>query len=128
MNLPVHKTNRSLHAIHLSFIHFLSIHLIRLSINLIHISIRCTHLLIYIYLSMFLCLTVSLHDLYFYIYKYICVCLCVYLSKTKKLNSVAFSPQTNYTDRATAACRRSYCQLLRIEGVAWSAQRIPMAV
>jgi hypothetical protein len=25
----------------------------------------------------------------------------------KKLNSVAFSPQANYTDRATAACRRS---------------------
>jgi hypothetical protein len=25
----------------------------------------------------------------------------------KKLNSVAFSPEANYTDRATAACRRS---------------------
>jgi hypothetical protein len=37
---------------------------------------------------------------------------------------VAFSPQANYTDRATAACR----QLLRIEGLAWLAQRIPMAV
>jgi hypothetical protein len=48
--------------------------------------------------------------------------------KTKKLNSVAFSPQANYTDRATAACRRSQCQLLLIEGVAWSAQRIPAAV
>jgi hypothetical protein len=24
-----------------------------------------------------------------------------------KLNSVAFNPQANYTDRATAACRRS---------------------
>jgi hypothetical protein len=44
------------------------------------------------------------------------------------LNSVAFSPQANNTDRATAACRRSYCQLLWIEGVAWSAQRIPTAV
>jgi hypothetical protein len=41
---------------------------------------------------------------------------------------VTFSPQANYTDRATAACRRSYCQLLRIEDVAWSAQRIPKAV
>jgi hypothetical protein len=30
-----------------------------------------------------------------------------YVSKTKKLNSVAFSPHENYTDRATAACRRS---------------------
>jgi hypothetical protein len=27
--------------------------------------------------------------------------------KKLKLNSVAFSPQANYTDRATAACRRS---------------------
>jgi hypothetical protein len=45
--------------------------------------------------------------------------------KLKELNSVAFSPQANYTDRATAACRRSWCQLLRIEGVAWSVQRIP---
>jgi hypothetical protein len=45
-----------------------------------------------------------------------------------KLNSVAFSPQANYTDRATAACRRSWCQLLRIEGVVWSAQWIPTAV
>jgi hypothetical protein len=42
-----------------------------------------------------------------------------------KLNSVAFGPQANYTDRATAACRRSWCQFLRIEGVVWSAQRIP---
>jgi hypothetical protein len=42
-----------------------------------------------------------------------------------KLNSVAFSPQANYTDRATVACLRSWCQLLRIEDVEWSAQRIP---
>jgi hypothetical protein len=42
--------------------------------------------------------------------------------------SVAFSPQVNYIDRAAAACRRSQYQLLRIEDVAWSAQRIPMAV
>jgi hypothetical protein len=32
----------------------------------------------------------------------------------KKLHGL--SPQANYTDRATAACRRSDCQLLRIEG------------
>jgi hypothetical protein len=31
------------------------------------------------------------------------------------------SPRVNYTDRATAACRRSGCQLLRIEGATWSA-------
>jgi hypothetical protein len=43
-------------------------------------------------------------------------------------NSVAFSPQANYTDRETAACRRSWCQLLRIEDVAWSAQQIPTTI
>jgi hypothetical protein len=40
---------------------------------------------------------------------------------------VACSPQANYTDRATAAYRRSGCELLQIEGVTWSAQRIPRA-
>jgi hypothetical protein len=29
------------------------------------------------------------------------------MTKKTKPNSVAFSPQANYTDRATAACRRS---------------------
>jgi hypothetical protein len=38
------------------------------------------------------------------------------------------SPRANYTDRATVACRRSDCQLLRIEGATWSAWRIPTAV
>jgi hypothetical protein len=31
------------------------------------------------------------------------------------------SPRVNYTDQETAACRRSDCQLLRIEGATWSA-------
>jgi hypothetical protein len=31
------------------------------------------------------------------------------------------SPRANYTDRATAACRRSNYQLLWIEGATWSA-------
>jgi hypothetical protein len=44
----------------------------------------------------------------------------------KRLRS--FSPQANYTDRATATCRRIKCQLLRIEVVAWPAQRIATAV
>jgi hypothetical protein len=35
------------------------------------------------------------------------------------------SPRANYTDRATAACRRSWCQLLRLEGATWSAWRNP---
>jgi hypothetical protein len=44
----------------------------------------------------------------------------------KKLHGL--SPRANYTDRATVACRRSNCQLLRIEGATWSAWRIPPAV
>jgi hypothetical protein len=31
------------------------------------------------------------------------------------------SPRANYTDQVTAACRRSDCQLLRIESATWSA-------
>jgi hypothetical protein len=37
-----------------------------------------------------------------------------------KKNLHGLSPRAKYTDRATAACRRSDCQLLRIEGVTWS--------
>jgi hypothetical protein len=37
----------------------------------------------------------------------------------KKLHGL--SPLANYTDRATAACRRSGCQLSLIEGATWSA-------
>jgi hypothetical protein len=37
----------------------------------------------------------------------------------KKLHGL--SPRANYTDRATAASRRSDCQLVRIEGATWSA-------
>jgi hypothetical protein len=39
-----------------------------------------------------------------------------------------FSPQANYTGRATAAYRRSYANILRTEVVAWLVQRIPTAV
>jgi hypothetical protein len=46
----------------------------------------------------------------------------------KKEELRGFGLWENYTDRATAACWRSWCQLLRIEGVAWSAQRIPTVV
>jgi hypothetical protein len=38
----------------------------------------------------------------------------------KKLHGL--SPRANYTDRATAACLRSDCQLLRIESATWSRQ------
>jgi hypothetical protein len=43
-------------------------------------------------------------------------------------NSMANSPRANYTDRVTAAYRRSVCQPLPIEGVAWSERRIPTVV
>jgi hypothetical protein len=39
--------------------------------------------------------------------------------QAKKLYGL--SPRANYTDRVTAGCRRSDCQLLRIEGATWSA-------
>jgi hypothetical protein len=48
------------------------------------------------------------------------------ITKKKKLHGL--SPRANYTDRATATCRRSDCQLLRIKGATWSAWRIPSAV
>jgi hypothetical protein len=41
------------------------------------------------------------------------------LKQTNKLHGL--SPRANYTDRATAASRRSNCQLLRIKGAKWSA-------
>jgi hypothetical protein len=47
-------------------------------------------------------------------------------TKTNKLHSL--SPRAKYTDRATAACRRSDCQLLRIKGATWSTSRNPTAV
>jgi hypothetical protein len=50
------------------------------------------------------------------------------LLHTKKTKLHGLSRRANYTDRANAACRRSDCQLLRIEGATWSAWRIPTAV
>jgi hypothetical protein len=46
-------------------------------------------------------------------------------TELKKTKLRGHSQQANYTGRETAACRRSCCQPLRVEGVAWSAQRIP---
>jgi hypothetical protein len=52
---------------------------------------------------------------------------CVFTSVTNdsdpKLNSTklrGLSHRANYIDRAIAACRRSWCQLLRLEGAKWS--------
>jgi hypothetical protein len=42
----------------------------------------------------------------------------IYLPHYKLLG---LSPRVNHTDRATAACRRRLCQLLRIDGATWSA-------
>jgi hypothetical protein len=41
--------------------------------------------------------------------------------KTKQTKLHGLSPRANYTDRATSACRRSDCQLVRIECATWSA-------
>jgi hypothetical protein len=48
------------------------------------------------------------------------------LNKQNKLRGLSL--REYYTDLTTAACRWSDCQLLRIEGVTWSAWRIPTAV
>jgi hypothetical protein len=48
--------------------------------------------------------------------------------KKKKKKNHGLSPRAHYTDRATAACRRSDWQLLQIQGATWSAWRIPTAV
>jgi hypothetical protein len=50
----------------------------------------------------------------------------VYIQTNKKLRGL--SPQENYTDRATVACRPRECQHLWIESVALTAQRILTAV
>jgi hypothetical protein len=50
------------------------------------------------------------------------------LSKKTKTKLHGLSPRANYTDRATAACQRSDCQLLQIEGATWPVSRIPTAV
>jgi hypothetical protein len=47
---------------------------------------------------------------------------CLSLQPTKKKTKLhGLSLRANYTDRATAACRQSDCQLVRIEGATWSA-------
>jgi hypothetical protein len=54
--------------------------------------------------------------------RYVCVCVFCSSSDGDKKNKLhGLSPRTNYTDRATAACRRNDCQLLRIEGATLSA-------
>jgi hypothetical protein len=57
--------------------------------------------------------------LMFYIHLRLCFPNVLFPSAFKKLHGL--SPRANYTYRATAACRRSDCQLVRIEGATWSA-------
>jgi hypothetical protein len=45
-----------------------------------------------------------------------CVRSEVFTAVTVKNGAVAFRSQANYTDRADATCRRSSCQLLRVQG------------
>jgi hypothetical protein len=54
--------------------------------------------------------------------------LCYFIAEVKKSKFCGLSLQANYADRATAACQRNQCQLLRIEGAMWSAWRNPTAV
>jgi hypothetical protein len=42
-----------------------------------------------------------------------------HINNKKKLHGLSL--RANYTDRATAACRRSDCQLLQIGDATWSA-------
>jgi hypothetical protein len=51
-----------------------------------------------------------------------------FLNLYSKSKLHGLGPRVNYTDRATAVCRRSDCQLLRIEGATWSVWRIPSVV
>jgi hypothetical protein len=45
--------------------------------------------------------------------------LCSSLNEQNSYSSLSgLSPRANYTDRATVACRRSWCQFLLLEGVA----------
>jgi hypothetical protein len=59
---------------------------------------------------------------------WICFFLNIHNIPDIKTKLRGFSPQANYTDRETTACQQSYCQLLQIGGVMWSAQLIPMAI
>jgi hypothetical protein len=51
-----------------------------------------------------------------------------FFTSKKKTEVRGLSTRAKYTDRLTATCRRSKCQLLRIEGATWSVWKIPTAV
>jgi hypothetical protein len=67
-----------------------------------------------------LCCNIHTHT---YVHTHMFMYIDVHVLKLRYL-----SPWAKYTDRAPAACQRSYCQRLRIEGFEWSIQRIPTAV
>jgi hypothetical protein len=51
-----------------------------------------------------------------YFFLYFSLSHLISLSKKLKIKLHGLSPRANYTDRATAACRRSYCQLFADRG------------
>jgi hypothetical protein len=61
----------------------------------------------------------TLTTLFSWFFRTFVLCIVLAFQQKKKLHGL--SPRANYTDRATAACQRSDCQLLRIEGATWSA-------
>jgi hypothetical protein len=72
------------------------------------------------------------HPLFYNYSRLWCTSLIIYLSILQSYNGNlelhGLSPLVNYTDRATAACQRSDCQLLQIEDATSSGWQIPTAV
>jgi hypothetical protein len=54
--------------------------------------------------------------------------ICVWSLTDKNNKLCRLSSRSNRTNRVTAACRRSYCQLFWIESATWLAWLIPLAV
>jgi hypothetical protein len=62
-------------------------------------------------------------------YNYVYVHMIWISTKKKKTKLHGLSPRANYTDRATAACRRSDCQLVRIGSLrpySWFSRQEPL--
>jgi hypothetical protein len=58
--------------------------------------------------------------IYFASYTYFLHTELLLLNKKTKTKLHGLSPRANYTDRSTAACRQSDCQLLRRKGATWT--------
>jgi hypothetical protein len=112
---------------YLFFLHF-SLLTPALGIPVISLCLRVHYSFVFIYIFIFIFIMSHLFFLHFSLLTpalgipVISLSLRVHpvalLTYTIKLHGL--SPLANYTDRATAACRRSDCQLLRIKGATWS--------